>query len=198
MLLLQIAQQSIVGDILSPFIRLFRFIGRLLLTILLLPYYIVKYLLLGVWKLAALLLPEFYEEDLKYSFHVLLRMFALLFFGLTVLLLTFLTPLYFLSLLGAHGILPKFLYEFDFLQALIIMGKTVLTTEVLFFALSLVGFLAALILTVAFISAYTPLKVLVEFYGEITESKAALLLSFGIAVIVFFILYLLLRQVLPI
>lgn len=183
-----------LGTIFSSIGRFFKFIGKVLLTILLLPYYIIKFLFIGVWKLIALLLPEFYAEDLKFSFKLLLSMFAILFLGLSFLLITFLTPLYLLSLLGAQGIFPKFLYEFDLLQALLVMVATLLTTEVIFFVLSLLGFLVLLIAAVAFISVYSPVKAISEHSGEITESKTVLILSFGIAVIVFLIVYLIATQ----
>lgn len=189
MLLLQIAQQSLIGSIFSPFIRILRFIGSLLLKILLLPYYLVKYLVLGTLKIISWLLPDFYEENLIHSFKGLFCIFRFAFLIFTFLLLVLL-PLHFLPLLGSHGILAsKFLYQFDLIQALVLMVKTFTITEILIIAFAIGGFLVSFLLAFVFITTYSPLQVLVEFIGELTKKRLVLILMFILALVIFSVLY---------
>ena len=198
MLIFQIAQQSLLGDILSPFIRLFKFIGRLLIKILLLPYYIIKYLLLGVWKIISWLLPDFYEENLIHSFKGLFCAFKIFFIILTFLIIMVLLPLHFLPLLLSHGILAtKFSYQFDLVQALILMVKTFTITEVLILGIALVGFLVSFTLAFVFITAYSPVKEFVEFASEIIADRLILILMFLFSLVIFGVLYLLLIGKIP-
>lgn len=198
MLLFQIAQQSLIGGILSPFLRILRFVGSLLLKILLLPYYLVKYLVLGILKIISWLLPDFYEENLIHSFKGLLCAFKIFFIILTGLIVMVLVPLHFLPLLASHGILAaKFSYQFDLLQALILMVKAFTITEVLILGIVLVGFVLTFALVFIFITAYSPLKEFVEFASEIIEDRLILILMFLFSLVIFGVLYLLLTGKIP-
>lgn len=193
MLLFQIAQQSLLGSIVSPFIRIIRFLGSLLLKILLFPYYLIKYLVLGILKIISWLLPDIYEDNVLHSLKGLFCTFRFAFLILTFLLLVLL-PLHFLPLLGSHGILAsKFLYQFDLRQALVLMLKTFTTMEILIIVFAIGGFLASFILAFVFITAYSPLQALVEFISELTERRAVLILLFVLALLLFGVLYLLLQ-----
>lgn len=197
MLLFQIAQQSLLGDIFSPVIRLLRFLGSLLLKILLLPYHLVKYLLLGILKIISWLLPDIYEDNLIHAFKGLFCTFRFALLILTFLLLVLL-PLHFLPLLGSHGILAsKFSYQFDLIQALVLMVKTFTITEILIIAFAVGGFLVSFLLAFAFITAYSPLQLLVEFFSELTERRSVLILLFLLALVIFGVLYLLLLGKIP-
>lgn len=197
MLVLQIAQQSLLGSIFSPFIRLFKFIGRLLLAILLLPYYIIKYLILGILKIISWLLPDFYEENLIQSFKGLFCTFKFAFLVFTFLLLIVLAPLH-LAPLGLSDILEsKFSYQFDLLQSLILMLKTFTISEILIFALALGGFLVSFLLAFVFITTYSPIHVFVEFISELTERRILFIFTFLLALMVFGVTYLLILGKIP-
>lgn len=197
MLLFQIAQQSLLGNIFSPLIRIVRFLGALLLKILLLPYHLVKYLVVGTLKIISWLLPDIYEDNLIHSLKGLFCTFRFALLILTFLLLLLL-PLHFLPLLGSHGILaPKFLYQFDLIQALVLMVKTFTITEILIIAFAVGGFLVSFLLAFAFITAYSPLQLLVEFFSELTKRSSVLILLFILALVIFGVLYLLLLGKIP-
>jgi len=197
---LQVYQQSLAGTILRiillPFTFLLivlKFILKLIWNILLLPYYLIKYLLIGIKKLFIFLMPEFYEANVIQSFKGLFCAFKIFLIVLTGLLIILL-PLHFLPLVGAR-IAKDF---FDLMHALTLMGKTFLVTEVAFIGIAVVGFLLSFFLAFLFISVYSPLQFLGEILEGITAQRLLLMMMFGVALVVFGVLYLILTGEIPI
>lgn len=197
MLILQIAQQSLVGDILSFPYRALKLLLRILLFIILLPYYFIIFVFWGIVKIISWLLPDIYEDNLIHSLKGLFCTFRFAFLILTFLLLLLL-PLHFLPLLGSHGILAsEFFYQFDFIQALVLMIKTFTITEILIIAFAIGGFVVSFLLAFVFITTYSPVHLLVEFISELTERRSVLILMFILALLLFGVLYLLLLGKIP-
>jgi hypothetical protein len=198
MAVLEIYQQSLIGDIIKFPYTLVKFILMGILKILLFPYYVVKFTLFGIAKIISWLLPDFYEENLLHSFKGWFCWYKFLFFLVSFMVLIVLLPLHFLPLLGSHKIFAStFLRQFDLVQSLLVLGKTFVIAELLFLVLALAGFLVSFGLTFLLITAYSMLKFLIEFVNTLTSNRFTLILTFIIALIIFGVVYLIVTETIP-
>ena len=195
---LEIYQQSLIGDIIKFPYTLVKFILTGILKILLLPYYVVKFILIGITKIISWLLPDFYGENLLHSFKVLFCWYKFLFFLVSFVLLMILVPLHFLPLIGSHKILASnFLYPFDLGQSLLLLGKTFVLAELLFLALALAGFLISFALAFLFITAYSFLTFSTGLANAFTSNRLTFILMFIVACVICGIVYLFVTGTIP-
>lgn len=190
----EVYQQSFVGTILSFPVKIIKFLFTVVKHLLLLPFYAVKYLFIGLQKIFLLLTPEFYGENVTMSLKGSFFTFLTLFILVSVALFAALTPFYLVGLVGSFAVLKNF----DLIQALLVMGKAIGGTESVFIALSLGGFVLSFVLTVLSITIYTPIQWLGEWAGFLTDMRGKVFTLFGITPIVFGISYLLVTGKIPI
>ncbi|PIE33034.1 hypothetical protein CSA56_13345 [candidate division KSB3 bacterium] len=191
-----VEQQSIVGSFFSfitfPFRMLLRavmWILSLILKIILFPFRVLFAVAAWIWQH----MPKFYAENVFHSFKGFLCFFGVVLIGLTAMLVV-LIPLHIIPLAVVH----RLLNNFNLIHAVTVMAKTFCITEGIFIATAIGGFLLSFLAAFVLITLYSSLQALVEFTGELTERRVNLVVMFFVVVMMFAVLYLILKGIIPI
>ena len=193
---LDVEQQSVFGDLFSiitfPFRVLFKaivWILTLILKIILFPFKLIISIFKWIWRHR----PVFYAENLFHSFKGFLCFFGIVFIGLTA-MLVILIPLHIIPLAGVH----RALNNFNLIHAVTVLGKTFAVAEGAFVGMTVGGFLLSFLAAFVVITLYSSFQSLVGFTGELTERRINLIVMFFVAVTIFVVLYLILKDIIPI
>ena len=191
-----IAQQSLLGNLLALPLRALCWLGHAIVFVVLLPFRLVKWLFHLTKKvvktLLYFLLPDLYVDNVLLSLRTLRAMFTILLLGASG-CLAFLFIAHLVAVSGAAKIFPNV----DLVPSLLLVIKAAGITGAIFLVLAIAGFAASSLLAVFGITFYSIAHSIVEWGDEATESRTVLFATFVVSVILFALVYLLLAEKIP-